>query len=928
MGKTIRHSDCTFNELMRGAMTTTTVAPEFQVKVLDVLVLEFEDVLFHFDSAIMMPERPTGRSAEDGAAEDATDPADATLREDQDKVSGVKALGLAFKQFEFDGRRRLLLAGHADTAGLPKPNFELSDQRARNVLYLLEGDGDKWADVCEKRHQIEDYQQIMTYLKNQRSWNCDPKGMPNAWNADTDRAVEGFITEYNAWIKNPLRKDSPPIPDGPGGPLERIRNHPKHKWPTEMWRAVYDLYEDDLATALQVDRDGLKSRYRSLLQFANADKKYLACGESYPIDDAEKRNYRSQTNRRVELYFFDEKDVPLLDCPPAGTVAHKAPDCPVWHKLHFKREHIDGADLMSVVYHLRFVYFDRIHQAWKDVPEGLLIKAWEINTSSGAAAREITPTRFKYMNGVYSVKVADVAAPTRSDIFFTFEPRDTPGVPAATIVPTKPRYYVFSENTPAKPPSVIRLMDEDAVKATALADRLQYYDLPAKWSSRNYFTRTDYAENPATGGRFRKTIRDTIQLKPFGSNVTSPSRPLVFSLDDIVLAAGNRSQVIRDRNAAGIAFPNATPLDDNSRFTLFYVDHADTTLTIGGVASTVKQLMKVHNPEATQPVFTNVKFKDNLITDVPGNTRAVYFCNTFYDVWDKRTQESDSGFLYASGHVLGARMALANDDDVHASRLVDVANVPDDITRGYGVRLCGHYELHYLHNCALLGGKPLSYLIIYWSCRFVNQATEIEGLTKAVPLGRQIDIDNHRQFGMSNAMERLDNKDRLIEISHPPLDLLVRPCHFMEAKSDSNGGVHKALVNVVGNTPTVAAPDPPRAFMGPRSGQLRQRDAHPDGTYFESGTPPPLPPPLPPPPAPPPPPPAVLQIDTENTRQDTDGRTYFVLTNQHEMGHATGNPDEYLYDCDDMHHRWRDLPKYEQLFTAQADPSVGTRYPA
>ena len=36
----------------------------------------------------------------------------------------------------------------------------------------------------------------------------------------------------------------------------------------------------------------------------------MGCGESFPIENKEKNNYRSQENRRVELLFFDKDEAP------------------------------------------------------------------------------------------------------------------------------------------------------------------------------------------------------------------------------------------------------------------------------------------------------------------------------------------------------------------------------------------------------------------------------------------------------------------------------------------------------------------------------------------------------------------------------------------------------------------------------------------
>ena len=177
--------------------------------------------------------------------------------EDKDKVSGLQAVALALKQFEFDSDKRLLIAGHADTSGGAKMNFELSALRAQNVHCLLEGSRYDWAEVSEKRHRIEDYQQILMYVKDRWSWSdCDPVLIDDKWSDDVDKAIRAFIKRYNDWRnsrREPVRM-SYPLPEAIA---DKIKKDPKHKWPLEMWFAVYDIYNDDIAAALGVDRTQL-----------------------------------------------------------------------------------------------------------------------------------------------------------------------------------------------------------------------------------------------------------------------------------------------------------------------------------------------------------------------------------------------------------------------------------------------------------------------------------------------------------------------------------------------------------------------------------------------------------------------------------------------------------------------------------------------
>ncbi len=237
-------------------------------------------------------------------------------------------------------------------------NFELSAQRAQNIQFLLEGDREQWATISEKRHRIEDYQQIMKFIKfsTRWGWDCDPIQVDNTWGDNTKGATERFIAAYNNWVLAGL------APTGslqlPPDVFNRIKNSGTHKWPIEMWRAVYDVYNDEIAVNLGITRDRM-GQYRSLLAFADDLKKMVACGESFPLDSAGRDNYRSQLNRRVEILFFDQNELPTLNCPTTTNAVHTPAECPLWHKWHFAAVYIDPNDLNAVAYHLKFVYYDR-----------------------------------------------------------------------------------------------------------------------------------------------------------------------------------------------------------------------------------------------------------------------------------------------------------------------------------------------------------------------------------------------------------------------------------------------------------------------------------------------------------------------------------------------------------------------------------------
>ncbi|MBT8439512.1 MAG: hypothetical protein KJO91_07270, partial [Gammaproteobacteria bacterium] len=124
------------------------------------------------------------------------------------------------------------------------------------------------------------------------------------------------------------------------------------------------------------------------------------------------------------------------------------------------------------------------------------------------------------------------------------------------------------------------------------------------------------------------------------------------------------------------------------------------------------------------------------------------------------------------------------------------------------------------------------------------------------------DVQNHRKTGMTNAMHRL-NKDYMYEKRSGALDLLIRPFHYMEAKKAATGGKHKTLVKITDNNHGSWNSLGEASY---RSGCYKEEPGGWGGGDVDG-----------------------------DAIKDTDGKTYKPLANHHEMGHATGCFDDYLY---------------------------------
>lgn len=298
---TRRDSDKTFER-------ETGQTHTFQLRRFLVRWIEIEDVLFHFDSAVMMPDVESD---------------DAPGTPDQERIAGLAVLRAAYMQAGDHPDQKLLLAGHTDTSGDDKSNEKLSKQRAANVLYVLTGKKDEWVKSAQDHHQNEDIKHIVRWVARWKGWPCHTDSTGNAYDAKAQTAVKAFQTEFGK----------------PGNGYKIAVDGAVGK---ETWGAFFHLYMARLAELSNTDVAGLDA-LRGKLKWLYDDLKSLGCGEYHPIDMPGKDDFKSQKNRRVELLFYDPGEEPLKK--PAGDVCHSggkggAAKCLLYNPFLYDYEYI------------------------------------------------------------------------------------------------------------------------------------------------------------------------------------------------------------------------------------------------------------------------------------------------------------------------------------------------------------------------------------------------------------------------------------------------------------------------------------------------------------------------------------------------------------------------------------------------------------
>jgi len=204
----------------------------------------------------------------------------------------------------------LVVFGHADTSAEPSFNNPLSLRRAKAVQSLLDPDPDTWVDLSNTA-KTEEIQSILQGLATGQGWPCDPGSVDGILGDATKSAIQSFQQEANRRYSLGLAED------GDCGPA--------------TWRAIHRAICGAIAQRLNLQDPTTPD----LPLWEVPDFGYpegdgvFPCGESFPIQDPERDNFRSQVNRRVEL-IFGYPGVLDLAAPTATARNLRAAECPIY----------------------------------------------------------------------------------------------------------------------------------------------------------------------------------------------------------------------------------------------------------------------------------------------------------------------------------------------------------------------------------------------------------------------------------------------------------------------------------------------------------------------------------------------------------------------------------------------------------------------
>ena len=270
-------------------------------------LLELPDTRFRTDSCVVMPDGQDYPAAGGNAQAKP----DAQAGGNTSTPSSIAVFAATLRLCEERPHFKLFIAGHTDSVDTVAYNQVLSEERANVVRALLTGDREAFKTLVNTRHRVSDYKHLLRWCTRSVvniPFTCDPGTIDDVAHSAVE-AVRTFQREYTFFKYNLGALSSPDLEaDGSVGPL--------------TWGAFFDVLQYAIACELgEVPKAAAK--LRDSLKWLDESRQALGFSEHHPIDAVGADGYASRSNRRVELLFFDERDVlPSLsnaETNPAGS---------------------------------------------------------------------------------------------------------------------------------------------------------------------------------------------------------------------------------------------------------------------------------------------------------------------------------------------------------------------------------------------------------------------------------------------------------------------------------------------------------------------------------------------------------------------------------------------------------------------------------
>src|SRR5690606_18460356 len=220
---------------------------------------------------------------------------------------------------------------------------------------------------------VEDSQQILKWISFNFQYDCDPGEKTNKMNPETSDAFLRFQKRYNEDFVDKEKHKSKF-----SSTCTRIDEDGKIGKQTRG--ACFDMYVLELLIIMGITEDGLielQSRLEFVKKGSGNPAPVVGCGENFPKSGSTTEE-ANEIDRRVEILFFDEVEVPELKCHPSKfsckkTLCDLFNTTDVYKPVPVKVEPLPLPSGTAVRVHLKFQYKSPDEET-RSFPKGFTFK--------------------------------------------------------------------------------------------------------------------------------------------------------------------------------------------------------------------------------------------------------------------------------------------------------------------------------------------------------------------------------------------------------------------------------------------------------------------------------------------------------------------------------------------------------------------------
>jgi hypothetical protein len=127
----------TVKKMDEGVTLGSGTAHNIVIEPRTISVLQIEDVLFNLNSAILLPSNPADRTSIKQISNNSGLQLTQEIQTSQNLITGIGVIYSVYKFLEAHPEKEIIVAGHTDTSGEIKYNFQLSELRGKKCTLFV-----------------------------------------------------------------------------------------------------------------------------------------------------------------------------------------------------------------------------------------------------------------------------------------------------------------------------------------------------------------------------------------------------------------------------------------------------------------------------------------------------------------------------------------------------------------------------------------------------------------------------------------------------------------------------------------------------------------------------------------------------------------------------------------------------------------------